>query len=175
MSTRLLVASFEREEDILSATSDVRRRGYVIRDVFTPYAVHGLDAAMGLKRSRLPLVCLGFGLLGAVAKLGFQVWTSAVSWPLNIGGKPLASVPAFVPVTFEITVLFAGLGTVAAFLLISRLWPGRKPELVYHRSTDDRFVLVLEQDDASFDVDAVGDLCKAHGAVQCEERLEETE
>lgn len=175
MSTRLFVASFEREEDILSITTDVRRRGYVIRDVFTPYAVHGLDAAMGLKPSRLPIVCLGFGLLGAVAKLGFQIWTSAVSWPVNIGGKPLASVLAFVPVTFEITVLFAGLGTVGAFFLISRLWPSKTPAVLHHRATDDRFVLVLEQDDASFDVDAVTDLCVAHGAVHCEEQLEESE
>jgi hypothetical protein len=172
VDTRLFVAWFEHEDDILTATRDVRRRGYVIRDAYTPYAVHGLDVAMGLKPSRLPLVCLIFGLFGAAAKLGFQVWTSAVSWPVNIGGKPLASIPAFVPVTFEITVLFAGLGTVATFFAISRLWPSRPPQVLYDRVTNDRFVLVVEQDDASFDVDAMRQLCEAHGAVAWEERLE---
>jgi hypothetical protein len=172
MSTRLFVAWFEHEEDILSVTKDVRRRRYVIRDVFAPYAVHGLDAAMGLSHSRLPIVCLLFGLLGAVAKLSFQLWTSAVSWPVNIGGKPLASVPAFVPVTFEITVLFAGLVTVATFFAIAKLWPSKRPAMHFDRSTNDRFALVLEQDDASFDVDAVRQLCEAHGAVAYEERLE---
>jgi len=173
MSTRLFIAEFDREEDVLAATADFRDRGYTIKDVYTPYAVHGLDKAMGLKPSRLPLVCLLFGLLGAAAKLFFQIWTSAVDWPLNVGGKPLASIPAFVPVTFEVTVLFAGLGTVGAFFLIARLWPSKRPSILYQRSTNDRFVLVLTQTDASFDVATVRQRSLDHGAVSTEERIEE--
>ncbi len=172
MSVRLMSVEFDREDALLAATKDLRARGYVIRDAYTPYAVHGLDAAMGLKRSRLPLVCLLFGLFGAIAKLTFQIWTSAVDWPLNVGGKPLASVPAFVPVTFEVTVLFAGLGTVAAFLILSKLWPSKRPAVSYRRSTDDRFVLVLEQSDASFDPVEVERLCRRMGAVGAQEELE---
>jgi len=172
MSTRLFVATFEREDDIVRAARGVRELGYRIRDAFTPYAVHGLDSAMGLKRSRLPLICLVFGLLGAVAKLSFQIWTSAINWPVNVGGKPMASVPAFVPVTFEITVLFAGLGTVGAFLFMSRLWPSKRPATLYNRSTNDRFILVLEQTDASFDLLEVQKLCDGYGAVSTEEQIE---
>lgn len=172
MSRRLFVAYFRDEQDIVEATRAVKAAGHEIVDVFTPYAVHGLDKAMGLKPSRLPWVCLIFGLLGATAKLWFQVWTSAFNWPVNIGGKPLASIPAFVPVTFEITVLFAGLGTVGAFLLVSRLRPGRKPPVTYDRATNDRFVLVLAERDASFDLERTTDLCRRHGCVKVEERLE---
>jgi len=172
MSRRLFVAYFENEQDILEATRAARTAGHDILDVYTPYAVHGLDKAMGLKPSRLPWVCLIFGLLGATAKLWFQVWTSAFNWPVNIGGKPLASIPAFVPVTFEITVLFAGLGTVGAFFLVSRLRPGRKPAVSYHRATNDRFVLVLVERDASFDPQRTAELCRKHGCVMMEERLE---
>lgn len=169
---RVLLAVFDSEHDILAAAKALRARGITILESFTPFAVHGLDKALGQRPSRLPLVCLLFGLSGAAAKLWFQVWTSAGSWPLNVGGKPLASVPAFVPVTFEITVLFAGLGTVATFLLRSRLWPGRKAAVVHERVTDDGFALLLHQDNAAFDVRDVEALCRAHHASVIEERVE---
>lgn len=173
MSRRLFVTSFGNERDIVDATRAVRAMGHEIKDVYTPYAVHGLDKAMGLRPSRLPWVCLLFGVLGATAKLWFQIWTSAFNWPVNIGGKPLASIPAFVPVTFEITVLFAGLGTVAAFFLVSRLRPGKKPGVTYHGVTNDRFVLVLVEKDASFDVDRMKEFCQLHHCLEVYERLEE--
>jgi len=173
VNRRLFAAYFDREEDILAATRAVRDRGYEIMDVFTPYALHGLDRAMGLKPSRLPLVCLFFALLGATAKLWFQIWTSASDWPLDVGGKPLVSIPAFVPVTFEITVLFAGLGTVAAFFLVSRLFPGRKRKMKFEGATNDRFVLVLVENDAAFDPKAAERLCSSYHCVKVEERIEE--
>lgn len=172
MSKRYFIGIFEREEDILGVTREVRRRGLTIYDVFTPYAVHGLDQAMGLRRSRIPIVCLILGLTGAVAKLWFQIWTSAQSWPVNVGGKPLESVPAFVPVTFEITVLFAGVGTVLFFFLRSKLFPGKKTRIVFNGITDNRFALVLEESNAAFDVAAVTELCQSFHAVHVEERLE---
>ncbi len=172
MNRRLLVATFGDEEDILAATRRVRETGYSIVDVFTPFAVHGLDTAAGVKPTRLPWVCFALGLSGAVAKLWYQIWTSATSWPVNVGGKPVNSVPAFVPVTFEIMVLFAAVGTVAAFLIVSRLRPGRRPAHVYDRTTDDRFTLVLLQDDAGFDVDAVRRLLQPFGLLDLSERTE---
>jgi len=112
------------------------------------------------------------GLFGAMAKLWFQIWTSSTSWPVNVGGKPLASVPAFVPVTFEITVLFAGLGTVAAFFFITKLRPGKKPRIQHEGATDDRFVLELVESDAVFDFETVSTLCLKHNAVTVSERIE---
>ena len=173
MSRRLFIAYFENEEDILGVTRTARQGGYEILDVYTPYAVHGLDRAMGLRPSRLPWICLGFALLGAAAKLWFQIWTSAFDWPVNVGGKPTASIPAFVPVTFEITVLFAGLGTVATFFLLSKLRPGKKPAFNFDRASNDRHILVLVESDAGFDVADAAAMCERFGCVRHEERLED--
>ena len=78
----------ENEEDLLDAVRESRKRGEVIEDVFTPYAVHGLSEALNLKRSRLPKLCLVLGLTGAVFAVAFQLWASAINWPINVGGKP---------------------------------------------------------------------------------------
>ncbi len=174
MARRTVVGVFEREEDILGATDAARREGLAILDVYTPYAVHGLDKAMGLQPSRLPWVCFLLGLAGATFKVWFEYWTTAVSWPLNVGGKPWNSWPAFVPVTFEVMVLFAGVSTVVAFFLVAGLRPWRKAVLIHPRVTDDRFVLLIDQRDASFDLRAVRRLLERHHAVAIEERdLEE--
>lgn len=170
MARRTLIAVFEREEDILAATDAARRDGLSILDVYTPYAVHGLDRAMALQPSRLPWVCFLLGLAGAAFKVWFEYWTTAVSWPIDVGGKPWNSWPAFVPVTFEVMVLFAGVSTVAAFFLVAGLRPGRPAVLVHPRVTDDRFVLLLDEPDATFDAARVRRLLERHHAVAIEER-----
>ncbi len=170
MSRRLLLGTFEREEDILAVTHASRAGGLKIVDIYTPYAVHGLDLAGGLKPTRLPWVCFFLGLFGAALKVWFEFWTSAVSWPIDVGGKPWNSLPAFVPVTFEVMVLFAGVSTVIAFIFASRLRPGKVAKMPDPRVTDDRFVLVLEQTDAAFDPERVAQLFRRHGAVAVEER-----
>jgi hypothetical protein len=168
---RYLLGVFEREADILSATRAMRDQDYDIVDVHTPYAVHGLDKAMGLKPSRLPWISFALGVIGAGLKVWFEFWTSATDWPINVGGKPWNSLPAFVPVTFEVMVLFAGVGTVIAFFVARRLFPGRKAVLPFPGVTDDKFVLVLEESDASFDVERVTDLLGTFNVVHVEERV----
>ncbi len=175
MRKRLLIGTFEHEDDILNATKAVRKDGYRIVDVYAPYAVHGLDRAMGLRPSRLSWVCFALGLTGAGAKVWFEFWTTASDWPINVGGKPWNSLPAFVPITFEVMVLFAGLSTVLAFFLVSRLRPGRKAKLIADGITNDRFALVLEQADAAFSVEAASDLLSRYNVVSVEERLDEVE
>jgi hypothetical protein len=165
-SRRLFVGYFGDEEAILGATRSARAEGFCIEDVFTPYAVHGLDEAMGLRRSRLTWVCLGFGLAGVVFAVLFQWWASAINWPLNIGGKPHHSFPAYVPIGFELMVLFAGLGTVAALLLRARLRPRKRPKLMLPRVTDDRFALVLVTEGSHFDGERARALCARYGAVE---------
>jgi mono/diheme cytochrome c family protein len=143
--SRVLVASFANEDDVLGAARAARERGLRIADVYTPYPVHGLDRAMGLRRSRLPWACFLFGLIGAVFALTSQHWAMSRSWPLNVGGKPWNSVPAFIPVTFEVMVLLGGLGVVLAFLLRSRLLPGMEAAPLFQGATDHTFVLVLSR------------------------------
>ncbi len=172
MSRRLLAVTFEHEDDILGATRAVRRQGLKIVDVYAPYAVHGLDKAMGLSPSRLPWVCFLLGLFGAGIKVWFEYWASGTDWPINVGGKPWNSLPAFVPLTFEIMVLFAGVSTVIAFFAVSRLLPGRKAVLAAPRVTDDRFALILEQTGGDFDLAKVQQLLRNFHAVEIEERVE---
>ena len=143
-----LQAAFDDETALLRATRAVRRAGVEIADAFTPYPVHGLEEAMGLRRSRLTWVCFAAGLTGAAGAIGFQIWTSAVSWRLNVGGKPFASIPAFIPVTFELTVLSAALTSAFFFFFRSRLYPGR-PAAPPPRVTDDRVVLVVADSEAA--------------------------
>jgi hypothetical protein len=171
VSRRLLLGVFENEVDILGVTNAARKSGYKIVDVYAPYAVHGLDHAMGLGPSRLPRVCFALGLVGAALKVWFEFWTTAQDWPINVGGKPWNSLPAFVPVTFEVMVLFAGLSTVFAFFYLSGLWPGKKAAIVDPHVTNDQFILVLEQSDAGFDVPRVKRLFEAFHVRRIEERL----
>lgn len=170
MSDRHLVGVFETEAAILTAVRACRERGAIIDDVHTPYPVHGMDAAMGLKRSRLPYACFAFGLFGGGAMLYFQYWVSWFNWPINVGGRPWNSLPAFLPVTFESTVLFAGLGTAATFLLISRLLPGRRLQQPAARVTDDQFAVVLHTRGGEIDVHDLQILLRAHGAVAVTEQ-----
>ena len=171
MSARQLLGFFDDEQDILEATRAVRRNGFVVSDVYAPYAVHGLDKAMGLQPSKLPRVCFALGLLGAALKVWFEIWTSAVDWPINVGGKPLNSLSAFVPVTFEVMVLFAGMSTVFAFFLVARLFPGRRAAPPDPAVSDHRFVLVIDETDASFDPEAVHKLLQQFRVQAIEERV----
>jgi hypothetical protein len=172
MTWPLLVGVFEREEDLLQATAAARSAGLDIADVFAPYAVHGLDSVMGARPTRLPWVCFALGLLGAGTALVFQLWSTAVSWPINVGGKPWNSLPAFVPVSFEVMVLCAGVGTVAAFVWVAQLWPGRRPVLIDVRVTDDRFALVLRATSAEpHHAAAARDLLARFHAVRIDERV----
>jgi Protein of unknown function (DUF3341) len=170
MTARVLIGIFDLEDDILRATTAARQAGLEIVDVFTPYAVHGMDRAMGLRKSRLPWVCFLLGLFGAVATAWFQHWASAVDWPINVGGKPWQSWAAFAPVVFEMMVLCGGVGTVVFFIGWARLWPGRPSPMSDLRVTDDRFALVIGSSQAGLDRPAVEALLAGFHPVSVEER-----
>ena len=171
MSDRLLLATFEHEDDLLEATSEVRRQGHKIVDVFTPYAVHGLDRAMGLKPSRLTWVCFICGMTGALGMLWFEHWVGAIDWAIDVGGKPWNSLPSNAPVAFESAVLLAGFGSVFALFFAARLFPGKQPQPNLERVTDDRFVLVLDETDAQFDASRVESLLRPYNLIKLEERV----
>ena len=171
MSDRVLLATFDHENDLLAAVAAVREKELRIVDAFTPYAVHGLDRAMGLRPSRLTWVCFICGMIGATGMLWFEHWSASVSWSLDVGGKPWNSLPSDVPVAFEAAVLLAGFGSVFALFAVCRLYPGKQPRQVNPRVTDDRFVLVIDETDAAFDADAVNRLLAEFNVVETEERL----
>ncbi len=173
MSRRIFLSIYEREEDILGVARAARQEGLKIIDIYAPYAVHGLDKAAGFKPSRLPVICFVLGLLGAGLKVWFEFWTTAIDWPINIGGKPWNSWPAFVPVTFEVMVLFAGVGTVIALFIATKLWPGKGAVVPFPGVTDDKFALLIEEEDAAFDPGRVREICEQFRAIHVEEREQE--
>jgi hypothetical protein len=122
----------------------VRTNGLKIHDVFSPFPVHGIDDALGLKKSRLPKAAFLFGLTGTSLALTMQIWMLGYDWPMIIGGKNYASLPPFIPVTFELTVLLSALGMVATFMIISDLKPYRWPRQFDVRSTDDKHVMAID-------------------------------
>ena len=174
MMVRRVWGTFDSEAHLLDATRAVREEGFKIDDVYTPYAVHGIDKAMGLRPSRLTWACFLMGLLGVSLALWFQFWTSSVDWPLNVGGKPFNSLPAFVPIAFEITILFAGLGVVAALLIRCGLWPGKHGKQPSPRVTDDQFVIALRLVGAKHTVADARSFLTARGAVQVDDDVEDS-
>ena len=166
MSTHVQIALYADERALLEAIRLCRAEGLEVVDAHTPYPVHGIESALGLRHTRLPVVCFLFGLTGLVAGLWLQYWTSAVDWPLNVGGKPFDSLPAFMPVAFELMVLFAGLGVAGSFLFRSRLFPGRTAVVVDPRVTDDRFALVVQAPGAAVPPQRIEEIWRRTGALE---------
>ena len=134
---------YDTPGELIEGMKKVKGENYEYIDAFTPYPVHGLEDAQGLKRSWLPFITFTFGLMGLTFGFLLQYWTSAVDWPINVGGKPLNSWPAFVPVMFECTILFAGISTVVGMILINRL-PNVSRASFDPRLTRDRFAIIIE-------------------------------
>jgi hypothetical protein len=172
MSRPIILASFAQADDLLAAVRAIHNRGWEIADVYTPYAVHGLEQELGWPRSRLPVACFLGGAAGVALALWFQFWTTAWDWPLNVGGRPWNSLPAFVPVAFETMVLLAGFGLLFAWLFRCQLYPGKRPVSPLAGLTDDRFALAL-RDPGPEGAEVARQLLKDCHAVCLEERDEE--
>jgi hypothetical protein len=151
-----LLAEFETVDRLLEAAAAVRDAGYTKWDAHTPFVVHGLDAAMGIKPTKLPFLVFAGGLTGTAAGIGLQWWTNAVNYPFQISGKPLFSLPANIPVAFETTILFAAISALIGMLAFNGLPQLHHPLLAtrrFARSTDDRFFISIEAQDPNFDDD----------------------
>jgi hypothetical protein len=146
VNKNFLVGVFNDEDVLLSAVSKIRSSGLKIHEVYSPFPVHGLDDALGYKRTRLPIAAFLFGLTGTSLALLMQIWMLGYDWPMIIGGKNYASLPPFIPVTFELTVLLSALGMVATFMIISDMKPYGWPRQFDVRSTDDKHVMAIDVD-----------------------------
>ena len=148
------LVGFDRVDDLLIAAARVRDAGYKNWDAHTPFVIHGLDAAMGVKKTVLPYIVFLAGLTGTAAGILLQWWTNAVDYPFLISGKPLFSLPANIPVAFETTILFAAISALVGMLALNGL-PQLSHPLFANRSfkrvTDDRFFISIEARDPLFD------------------------
>jgi hypothetical protein len=148
------MAEFDRPEELRSATQQAYADGYRRMDAYTPFPVEGLAEALGLHRTRLPLVVLLGGLVGCIGGFALQYYAAVIDYPINVGGRPLNSWPAFVPVTFEITILCAALAAVLGMLALNGLPMPYHPVFNVPRfelATRDHFFLCIEATDPRFD------------------------
>jgi hypothetical protein len=152
---------------LLEGIRKLKATGLGIKDVYTPYPVHHLDRALGLKRTLLPKAGLVGGIIGAGSAFLFQTWVFTKDYPLHIGGKPLFAYPSFIPITFECGVLFAAFALVFAFLFRSRLGLGAKIKIYDEKTTDDRFGVVLSAgiEKNEQEIDRMTEKFKETGAV----------
>ncbi len=159
-----LLAEFETPGDLMHAAEKVRDAGYRWWDCHSPFPVHGLDAAMGIKRTILPVLVFCAGATGTMTALGLQAFTNSFSetiwagvwvtgYPFHISGKPAMSLPAFIPVIFELTILFSALSCVSLMFLFNglpRLYHPLFKSNRFRRASNDRFFIVIEARDPKF-------------------------
>ena len=161
-----LLAEFETAEDLLRATRRAYAAGYRAMDAYSPFPVEGLTDALGWRTNAIPLIGFFGGLTGALTGIGMQYWIHAVALPINVGGRPLDSWPSFVPVTFELAVLFSALSMVAGLFILNGHPEPYHPVfnvLAFGRASRDRFFLCIESHDPSFDHDATRQFLQSLG------------
>jgi mono/diheme cytochrome c family protein len=173
-----LLAEYESPAALKKAAEKVRNAGFRDWDTFSPFPVHGIDGAMGIKPTILPWLVLGGGVVGCTVALGFQWWANGVDYPFLISGKPFWSVAANIPITFELTVLVASLTAVFGMLALNKLpRPSHPLDLKerFDRSTNDRFYVLVQASDPVFDEKESRALLEGSGAVAVEDVQEDVE
>jgi len=163
-----LLAEFGSEEELVEAARKVRDAGYSRTDAYTPFPSHDVIEALGVKRSKVPLIVLLGGMLGAFTGYGLQYWVSAIDYPLNIGGRPFNSWVSFIVVTFELTILFASISGVLGMFALNKLPEPyhpvfNVPEFKY--ASRDGFFLLIESKDEKFDPAQTRELLEGLSAV----------
>lgn len=172
VNKNFLVGVFEDEDVLINAVRSLRNQGVKIYEVFSPFPVHGLDEVLGYTRTRLPIAAFLFGMTGTSLAILMQFWMLGYDWPMIIGGKPHASLPPFVPVIFELTVLLSALGMVATFLIVSDMKPYRRPRQFDVRSTDHKHVMAIDVDlNTTKSRTDITQLLQAAGASEVNEKV----
>ena len=150
-----LVGWVQTAPHIYRACEALRDAGYKQFDAHTPFPVHGLEHAMGLKPSKLPWIVLACAILGAASALLMMIWMNVIDYPMNIGGKPYLTLPSYVPIAFELTILLSAFGAFFGNWGLSKLPKFFDPVMrhsSFHRASDDRFFVSVESKDANFDL-----------------------
>lgn len=144
ISGKFLVGIFDDDDVVLSAVKKVKQAGVKVHEVYSPFAIHGMDDAIGHPRTKIGIAAFIFGVIGCVCALTLTIWTMGFDWPMIIGGKDPISIPNFIPITFELTVLFTAFGMTLGFFVTNGLGPSVKPLLFDPRCTDNKFVMAID-------------------------------
>jgi hypothetical protein len=170
LNKNFLVGVYSDPDEVVSAVKKIRSNKIRVHEVYSPFAIHGIDEALGYKRSRLPIAAFLFGMLGTILALTMQFWMMGIDWPMIIGGKNFASLPPFIPVTFELTVLISALGMVGVFMVASDLKPYKKVKLMDARITNDKHVIAIDLGANSGASDKIKKLLEETGAEEVNEK-----
>lgn len=142
---KYLVGVYDDDEVILHAVPQLRKAGVKINEVYSPFAIHGMDDALGHPRTRIGIAAFMFGVTGCICALTLLIWTMGIDWPMIVGGKDPISIPNYIPITFELTVLFTAFGMVTTFFITNGLSPNLvTPAMFDPRSTDNKFIMAIE-------------------------------
>lgn len=156
---------FLDEHKVVEAARKVRESGFVKFDAISPYPIHGMEEACGIKRSGIPYVTFTAGVVGLLAGLALVYYTSVIDWPINVGGKPMFSLPAFIPILFELTVLFAALCSVGALFYLCKM-PKMNVPVIDKDLTCHKFAIFIPENDVNYNAEQVEKLLKEYGAAE---------
>lgn len=156
---------FLEESKVVQAAARTREAGFLKFDAISPYPIHGMEEACGIERSSIPYVTFAAGALGLLAALALVYYTSVINWPINIGGKPMFSLPAFIPIMFELTVLFAALCSVGALFYHCNM-PKVDPPTIDKDLTSHKFAIFIPENDVGYNEESVSKMLSEMGAVE---------
>src|SRR5579872_4471499 len=162
-----VMAQFDTAEQLVGASRQARAAGYRRMDAYTPFPIEGLSDAIGFETNAIPLIGLTGGVVGAITGFGFQAWVHTGLLPINVGGRPLLSWPAFIPVTFELAVLFSALAMLAGLFVLNGHPQPYHPVFNaagFERASRDRFFLAIQADDPLFDDSRTREFLRGLGA-----------
>ena len=170
MADKILHALYDDDDKLMDAVKDLKASNFYIDEVYTPFPVHGLDKALGLKPTRLAILSFIYGCIGFSFAIFMMNYIMIVDWPQDIGGKPsfsyIENMPAFVPIMFELTVFFAAHLMVITFYLRCKLWPFKEAENPDPSTTDDKFLIDM---DSGSNLSKTKSMLKKMGAISIKE------
>ncbi len=170
-----LLAEYKNPGKLMRAAKLVNRAGYTKYDAYSPFPIHGMDDAMGLKDSKLGWIVLSHALVGFSGGLFLQIWTSSIAYPINISGKPFINLPAFIPVTFELTILLSAFAAVFGMFFLANMPKHHNPLFNsdnFRKVTDDGFFICIETDDDLYNEAETEKLLMETGAMNVEKIYE---
>ena len=167
-----LMAEFESPDHLLEAAEKTRDAGYKKIDAYAPYPIHGLSEALGLAETKVPLIVLCGGICGVLGGFFMMYYSAVITYPINIGGRPYNSWPAFIPITFECMILLSAFAAVLGMLGLNGLPAPYHPVFnveSFARASQDKYFLVIESRDPHFDVDKTREFLKSLGPEEIAE------
>jgi len=165
MNKNYLIGVFDNEHALIDAFENALEKGVIIEEVYTPYPIHEILHGMKVK-TRITNAAFFYGVFGVISLLGFMYYAAVIDWPLQFGGKPFNSFPSFIVVTIVATILIITLLTLFTFSVRSKIYPGKKADIIDKRATNDKFIIVLDQAKMGIEMPEVTLLFETHGASE---------